>query len=91
MNTAIPARRYRLLHNSPNPIKIQTAPAFPIVDKPIIRGDNPPVTKWFCIQKINVVSNADNQNANYVYTYDADGYPTKAVAANLATLTFHYQ
>ena len=42
-------------------------------------------------RKINVVSNADNQNANYVYTYDADGYPTKAVAANLATLTFHYQ
>lgn len=42
-------------------------------------------------RKINVVSNADNQNANYVYTYDADGYPTKAVAANLGTLTFQYQ
>ena len=42
-------------------------------------------------RKINVVTNADNQNANYVYTYDADGYPTKAVAANLGTLTFQYQ
>jgi hypothetical protein len=42
-------------------------------------------------KKINVVSNADNQTATYVYTYDADGYPTKAVAsANLGTLTFEY-
>ena len=42
-------------------------------------------------KKINVVSNADNQTATYVYTYDADGYPTKAVASNdLGTLTFEY-
>lgn len=42
-------------------------------------------------KKINVVSNADNQTATYVYTYDADGYPTKAVASNnLGSLTFEY-
>lgn len=34
----------------------------------------------------------DGQSATYVYTYDADGYPTKAVASNnLGTLTFVYQ
>lgn len=34
----------------------------------------------------------DGQSATYVYTYDNDGYPTKAVADhNLGTLTFQYQ
>ena len=33
----------------------------------------------------------DGQAATYIYTYDADGYPTKAVASdNLGTLTFEY-
>ncbi|WHF50974.1 hypothetical protein QGN23_11100 [Chryseobacterium gotjawalense] len=35
---------------------------------------------------------AEGQSLTYVYTYDADGYPTKAVASgNLGTLTFVYQ
>jgi YD repeat-containing protein len=43
-------------------------------------------------RKIAVVTNADTQSATYVYTYDADDYPTKAVASNnLSTLTFQYQ
>lgn len=34
----------------------------------------------------------EGQSLTYVYTYDADGYPTKAVASgNLGTLTFQYQ
>ncbi len=34
----------------------------------------------------------ENQSATYIYTYDADGYPTKAVASNnLGTITFVYQ
>lgn len=35
---------------------------------------------------------ADTESATYTYTYDADGYPTKAVGSNgLGTLTFEYQ
>ncbi|WP_304343670.1 hypothetical protein [Chryseobacterium koreense] len=41
--------------------------------------------------KIKIVTNSDSQTATYVYTYDADGYPTKAVAENLGTYTFQYQ
>ncbi|QOW10901.1 hypothetical protein Q73A0000_11295 [Kaistella flava (ex Peng et al. 2021)] len=34
----------------------------------------------------------NGQSVTYTYTYDADGYPTKAVASgNLGTLTFVYQ
>lgn len=43
-------------------------------------------------RQVSVVANSDTQSATYTLTYDADGYPTKAVASdNHNTLTFQYQ
>ncbi|MBU8883555.1 hypothetical protein KSK37_10710 [Kaistella sp. DKR-2] len=42
-------------------------------------------------KKITVSSGTDTQSATYTYTYDADGYPLKASAGSMGTLTFEYQ